>query len=61
MKFMRVKEVTAEAEPQFQCLVCGKIVKPTSRKETEKGIVYTLVCSKCGAKDTVTVRPEAAV
>ena len=58
MKFMRVKQATAEAEPRFQCLVCGEITKPTSRKETEQGIVYTLVCRKCGAKDTLTVKPE---
>jgi transcription elongation factor Elf1 len=60
MKFMAVKDTAAAAEPRFQCLVCGEFTKPTSRKETEQGIVYTLVCRKCGAKDTVTVKPQTA-
>lgn len=56
MKFMRKQSATAEAEPRFQCLVCGETVKPTAMTETAEGIVYTLVCRKCGAKDKVTVR-----
>jgi len=59
MKFMRKESATADAEPRFQCLVCGEIVKPTAITETDDAIVYTLVCRKCGAKDKVTVRKKA--
>jgi transcription elongation factor Elf1 len=55
MKFMRQPPATADAEPCFKCLVCGKIVKPTRTTETEDSLTYTLACSKCGAKDTVKV------
>lgn len=61
MKFMRKQSASADdAQPRFQCLVCGETVKPTASKETETTIVYTLVCRKCGAKDTVTVPKPAA-
>jgi transcription elongation factor Elf1 len=56
MKFMPQAQTTADAPPRFRCLVCGEIVKPTSLTETAEGIVCTLACRKCGAKDTVTVR-----
>ena len=55
MKFMLKDPATADAEPTFQCLVCGKIVKPISKTETADGIVYELHCTKCGAKDKVTI------
>lgn len=61
MKFMRQSPATADAEPRFQCLVCGEIIKPTAQTETADGIVYTLVCRKCGAKDKVTVRATTGV
>lgn len=60
MKFMLIKSTANDPMPRFQCLVCGETVKPKSRKETEQGVVYTLVCPKCGAKDTVTIKPETA-
>jgi len=60
MKFMRQQPATADAAPTFQCLVCGKIVKPARITETEDSIVYTLECSKCGAKDTVKVKKPQA-
>jgi len=59
MKFMQQAQATTDAEPRFKCLVCGEIVKPTAITETAEGIVYTLACRKCGAKDKVTVRPVA--
>lgn len=55
MKFMLKEPATADAEPTFQCMVCGKMVKPTSKTETDDAIIYNLFCPKCGAKDKVTV------
>lgn len=60
MKFMRQQTATADAEPRFRCLVCGEIVKPTAVTETDEGIVYTLACRKCGARDKVTVPKPTA-
>ena len=59
MKFRLDTAATAEAEPRFKCLVCGDTTKPTAKAEAADGIVYTLVCRKCGAKDKVTVRNTA--
>ena len=60
MKFMRQQSATATAEPRFQCLVCGETTKPTAVTETDTALVYTLICRKCGAKDTVTEPKPAA-